>query len=75
MKLAKTLREKNIACEVYPSSAKMQKQMQYANDRKIPFVVLIGSKEIENNQVTFKNMENGEQKTCSFDEMLKAINL
>ena len=49
--------------------------MKYANDRKIPFVVLIGTKEIEANEVTFKNMESGEQKTCSFDEMLKEINL
>ena len=75
LKLAKKLRIENIACEVYPSAAKMQKQMKYANDRKIPFVVLIGTKEIEANEVTFKNMESGEQKTCSFDEMLKEINL
>lgn len=73
LKLAKKLRQANVACEVYPSAAKMQKQMKYANDRKIPFVVLIGTKEIEANQVTFKNMESGEQKTCSFEEMVKAI--
>ena len=73
LKIAKQLREKNIACEVYPSDAKMQKQMKYANDRKIPFVVMIGSKEIESNQVTFKNMESGAQQTASLDQLIKEI--
>lgn len=73
LKIAKQLREKNIACEVYPSDAKMQKQMKYANDRKIPFVVMIGSKEIESNQVTFKNMESGAQQTAALDQLIKEI--
>lgn len=73
LKIAKQLREKNIACEVYPSDAKMQKQMKYANDRKIPFVVMIGSKEIESGQVTFKNMESGAQQTASLDQLIKEI--
>lgn len=73
LKIAKLLREKNIACEVYPSAAKMQKQMKYADDRKIPFVAMIGSKEIESNQVTFKNMTSGEQQTGSVDQLVKEI--
>jgi histidyl-tRNA synthetase len=75
MKLAKQLREQNIACEVYPSAAKMQKQMQYANNRKIPFVVLIGSKEIESKEVTFKNMSSGEQTTGLLSDLVKAISI
>lgn len=73
LKLAKQLRLKNVACEVYPSAAKMQKQMKYANDRKIPFVVMIGSKEISTNQVTFKNMDSGEQQTSSLDHFVQTI--
>ena len=73
LRLAKQLREKNIACEVYPSAAKMQKQMKYANDRKIPFVVMIGSKEIEDNTITFKNMTSGEQQTGSLEQLIQIL--
>lgn len=73
LKIAKQLRSKNIACEVYPSAAKMQKQMKYANDRKIPFVALIGSKEIESGEVTYKNMESGEQKTGSLQTLIDSL--
>lgn len=73
LKYAKKLREKGIACEVYPSAAKMQKQMKYANDRKIPYVAMIGSKELEDSSVTFKNMSTGEQKTGTFDQLLNEL--
>ena len=73
LSLAKQLRNHDISTEVYPSAAKMKKQMKYANDKNIPFVVLIGSNEMDENQVTFKNMNSGEQKTCSFDDMLNEI--
>lgn len=75
MKKAKELRDKGVACEVYPSSAKMGKQMKYANDRKIPYVVMIGSNEMESGDVTYKNMASGEQKTCSMNEMLSDTGL
>ncbi|MCG8574814.1 MAG: histidine--tRNA ligase [Flavobacteriales bacterium] len=70
LKIAKQLRDKGFACEIYPSSAKMKKQMKYANDRNIPYVIMIGSNEMENNLVTYKNMESGEQTSCTVDEML-----
>ena len=70
---AKQLRDTGIATEVYPSTAKMKKQMKYADDRNIPYVVLIGSDEIENNTITYKNMSSGEQLNVSFDELLNAI--
>lgn len=73
LKLAKQLRAKNIACEVYPSAAKMQKQMKYANDRKIPFVVLIGSAELESGQVTFKNMTSGAQQTGTLELLIESL--
>lgn len=55
------LREAGISAEIYPSAAKLKKQMTYANDKKIPFVVLIGSEEIETGLLTVKNMSTGEQ--------------
>ena len=71
--LAKKIREAGVSSEVYPSSAKMKKQMKYANDKGIPFVVLIGSDEMESGQVTFKNMLTGEQKSTSFENLLTEI--
>lgn len=72
MKLASELRKRGAACEVYPTDAKMRKQMKYANDRNIPIVVMIGSNEIENGQVTYKFMESGEQITSTLDEMINS---
>ena len=73
LKLAKQLRAENISCEVYPSSAKMQKQMKYANAKGISYVLLIGSKEIEEGVVTYKNMTAGEQNTVSFEDFINTI--
>ena len=50
-----------IDCEVYPSPAKMQKQLKYANDRGVKFVAIIGEEEIKIGKITLKNMESGEQ--------------
>ncbi len=63
------LRMANIASELYPSSAKLKKQMSYADDKRIPFVILIGSDEIQSGLLTLKNMKTGEQQKLA----LKAI--
>lgn len=68
--ILKQLRAKNIACELYPSPAKMQKQMKYANDKKIPFVALVGESEMSNGQIQLKNMESGEQVSLSTTELI-----
>ena len=73
MKYAKSLREAGISCEVYPSDAKLKKQMKYGNDRNIPFVVMIGSDELTNGTLTFKNMESGEQKTADYNQLLSEV--
>ncbi|WP_070138227.1 histidine--tRNA ligase [Crocinitomix algicola] len=71
MGLANKLRAENISCEIYPESKAMKKQMKYANDRGIPNVVLIGSKEMEEGVVTIKDMTSGNQVTKSVEEFLK----
>lgn len=73
MMYAKQLREAGIACEVYPSSAKMKKQMKYANDRVIPYVVMIGSDELESGKITYKNMESGEQQTAELQSLITKL--
>lgn len=59
LRLAKNLREAGIACEVYPESAKMKKQMEYANRRAVPWVVIVGSDELASGRATVKNMATG----------------
>ena len=70
---AKTLREKNIAVEVYPEPTKMKKQMGYADTKQIPFVAIVGSDEMAQNKVMLKNMTSGEQKLVTIDELLAEV--
>ena len=65
MQLAKALRNENIRSEVYPDSAKMKKQMQYADKKSVKFLILIGEEELKSAQATIKNMQSGEQFTTS----------
>lgn len=71
MKALVELRKNNIKSELYPDSAKLKKQMNYANKREIPYVVMVGSSEIENNAYTLKNMQSGEQEVCSLKELIR----
>lgn len=65
MRLVKGLRESGISAEVYPSSSKIQKQFKYADNRNVPFVVLIGEQELEAGSFVVKDMRSGEQHTYS----------
>jgi histidyl-tRNA synthetase len=73
MRLISELRNKGIAAEIYPESAKMKKQMEYANRRGIPYVVIIGSNELERKVATLKDMRSGEQRELSFEELVAAL--
>ncbi len=67
------VRANGIRAEIYPDSAKMKKQMSYANAKQIPFVVLAGESEMEAGKVTLKNMETGEQVLVSPDELVSKL--
>ncbi|MEO9531910.1 MAG: histidine--tRNA ligase [Crocinitomicaceae bacterium] len=73
MKYAKELRNAGISAEVYPSNVKMGKQFKYADDRKIPFVVLIGSDELKANTLQIKNMESGEQESANIQQLMAKL--
>ena len=66
-------RQNGIRTEIYPDSAKMKKQMSYANANNIPFVALAGDDEIQKGVVTLKNMETGEQKQVTAEEMISIV--
>ena len=73
MQAMKAAREAGIRSEIYPDSAKMKKQMGYANAKQIPFVVLVGENEMNAQKVTLKNMETGEQSLVSTAEMIEMV--
>ena len=64
------LRANGIASELYPDLVKMGKQMGYADKRNIPFVILAGDKEIENQSYTLKSMLSGDQSNYTLDQLI-----
>ena len=68
-RLLQQLRVKGIASEIFHEQAKLDKQFKYAEKKNIPFVAIIGSKEIENKTATIKNLKTGEQKSIAFTEL------
>lgn len=73
LKTIKKLRNAGIAAELYPDDAKMKKQMNHANKRNIPFVVLAGTEEIRHEQFALKNMKTGDQEKVSFDRLAEIL--
>jgi histidyl-tRNA synthetase len=66
-------RDAGIRAEIYPDSAKMKKQMSYANDKNIPFVAIVGENEMNEGKLTLKNMTTGEQSLLTPDELLAIV--
>ena len=75
LRIMAQLRADGIAAEIYPESAKMKKQMEYANRRAIPYVVIIGSQELEQGVATVKNMRSGAQAQVAFAEVREHIKI
>lgn len=73
MEIATQLRAKGIATELYPDSAKMKKQMAYANAQNIPFVALVGESELEAGTVSLKDMNSGEQSQMTISELIAKL--
>ena len=69
LKLVTQLRRKGVKADVYPSDAKMQKQMKYANNRNVPYVILIGEQELAENSFVVKDMLKGEQKSYTMGQL------
>ena len=64
------LRDKDIAAELYPAATKLKKQLAYADAKNIPFVLLIGSDEMNSKLLTLKNMKSGEQQKLAETELI-----
>ena len=67
------IRGENISAEIYPANMKMDKQMKYANAKKIPFVAFVGDEEIKNQTIQLKNMNTGEQQAYSIQAVIQKL--
>ncbi|MFT4664549.1 MAG: histidyl-tRNA synthetase [Polaribacter sp.] len=72
-KCLNALRKASINADLYPSPVKFKKQMKYANDRKAPFIIVIGEDEMSSGLLSFKNMETGEQEKLSLDDIIERL--
>ena len=73
LEVLKQVREAGISAEIYPESVKMKKQMSYANAKQIPFVALVGETEMQEQKVTLKNMESGEQSMLTISKLIETL--
>ena len=67
------LRDAGIASELYPEPAKLKKQMGYADQKNIPYVILIGSEEMSSGKLKLRNMALGEQQDLSVDDIISLL--
>ncbi len=73
--LVNVLREAGVSSEVYPAAAKLKKQLDYANARKIPFAAIIGESERNQNKIALKDLNSGEQKDYPINEISQHLHL
>ena len=73
MPVVSQARKAGIRTEIFPDSAKMKKQMAYANAKHIPFVALAGENEMNEGKYTLKDMETGEQRLVTAQELIEHI--
>ena len=71
--VVKKLRDAGIRTEMYPESAKMKKQMSYANTKQIPFVAMAGENEINEGKFTLKNMTTGDQQMVTVEQLIDLL--
>ena len=67
------IREAGINADIYPEPTKIKKQLDYADKRNVPFVVLIGSEEMETGQLALKNMVSGEQEKMELGKIIDIL--
>jgi histidyl-tRNA synthetase len=68
-KIIDLLRDLNVRTEFYPDAVKLKKQMSYADSKKVPYIIIAGEDEINNNSLTVKTMSTGDQKNISLEEL------
>jgi len=73
LRLLQQLRKNGIASEIYPDSVKIQKQLDFANKKLVPYSIVIGSEEVKSGILSFKNMKTGAQQKIPLHEILSIL--
>ena len=73
LRISSILRNNNISTDLYPDNPKLKKQLQYANNNDIPYVIIIGEDEVTSKLYTLKNMETGSQEKLGIDEIISKV--
>ena len=73
LKHVMALRAAGISAELYPDSAKMKKQMSYANDRHIPYVAMVGETELAQGTIALKDMVQGSQQSLTIEQVVELL--
>jgi histidyl-tRNA synthetase len=69
----KEVRAAGIPAEIYPETVKMKKQMEYAGKRAIPYVIIIGEEELNNNMLSIKDMYSGKQEKADLKSVIRQL--
>ncbi|MDE5880614.1 MAG: histidine--tRNA ligase, partial [Muribaculaceae bacterium] len=72
-RIIKVLRDEGISAELYPDTAKMKKQMGYADSENIPFVAIIGENEIADGTINLKDMSAGTQEKLTLAQLIEKL--
>ena len=73
LRISSILRNNNISTDLYPNNPKLKKQLQYANNNDIPYVIIIGEDEVTSKLFTLKDMETGNQEKLGIDEIISKV--
>jgi len=73
IKLAKSLRQESINCELFLEETALDKQLKYANRKGIPYIAFLGPDEVKDQKVKLKTMQTGKQETLSLQELIKKL--
>ena len=71
--VAAALRKAGFACEIYPDSARLKKQFEYADRKGIPYLAIVGDQEVAEGTVTLKNLATGEQRRVAKGDLAAAL--
>jgi len=71
--VAHQLRQHRIAAEVYPDTAKVKKQLEYANKKGVPYTIVVGSEEMTTGELALKNMQSGEQVKMKIEMIVEKV--
>lgn len=73
LRVTQSLRAQGIAAEIYPDTSKLKKQLEYADKKRIPYALVIGSEEMNSGVLAVKNLKTGEQHMQSLEQLITLL--